>query len=352
MSHSTNLPQSFHCIWSSPSNIALIKYWGKAAGVQIPANSSISMTLKKSRTITSMKVELNPDFSVHYNFEGKRNNKFEQKVMATIQRLAQFSPELLKYSYQFESKNTFPHSAGIASSASSMSALALCLTSLRQKWDASLDSEMVFFKEASKWARLGSGSAARSVYPKLAIWGANPAYNHFQNEYAVVEKDIHPLFEGLCDSIVLVDTEEKSVSSTAGHSLMNNHPYRELRFNNANLGVVSMKKILSLGDWDAFCELTEKEALELHSLMMTSSPSFILMKPKTLELIQRLRDYRAQTGAKICFTLDAGPNLHLLYPSSEKAKTKDFINVIEMRDGLRVIHDEMGDGPRLEELYE
>jgi len=86
-----------------------------------------------------------------------------------------------------------------------------------------------------------------------------------------------------------------------------------------------MKHILANGELDDFIKLVESEALTLHGMMMTSHPYFILMKPNTLEVINKIWTYREKTGSKVCFTLDAGANVHVLYPETEKASVLKFI---------------------------
>lgn len=351
MSRFTNLPTLFETAWSAPSNIALIKYWGKKKGFQLPANASLSVTLENSRTITQMKAELIGQFDVEYLFEDKVNEKFQEKVKKVILTYAEKSPELLDYKYQFKSSNTFPHSTGIASSASSMAALALCLLSLRQKWDQELDSKENFFKEASHWARLGSGSAARSVFPGLVQWGIHNDLSSSSDEHAIgADQFIGDDFLELHDSIIIVDEGEKSVSSRAGHALMDSHPMRERRFELANQRLSQLLSIIKNSDWTRFIDIIEVEALELHSLMMTSSPSFILMKPNTLAIISELREFREKQHIDVGFTLDAGPNLHVIYPKREAEKVKNWLSSIEKKYHLNIIHDQMGFGAREEKL--
>ena len=121
--------------WRSPSNIALIKYWGKKEG-QIPANASLSFTLSKSYTETKIAYSENENgnnVSIDFLFEGKKNELFEQKIVKFLNSINKYFSFLSKLHLKIESKNSFPHSAGIASSASSMSALALCLCSIGGK---------------------------------------------------------------------------------------------------------------------------------------------------------------------------------------------------------------------------
>jgi len=348
MSLTTN-QSTFSTAWSAPSNIALVKYWGKLPGDQIPANPSLSFTLEHSRTLTSMVASESNQFSVEYLFAGQAQPSFQQKVIKVIEKWAREEPKLLKYSYQFNSSNSFPHSAGIASSASSMAALSLCLLSLCQKWNDKLDQEEAFLKQASHWARLGSGSAARSLFPKLAWWGSCSQVTGTSDKEAInLSSRLHPSFQEMNDSIIIIDSGEKSVSSRAGHALMDQHPYRELRFATAEKRALSTLSFLETGNWSEFEKIVEIEALELHSLMMTSEPSFILMKPDTLRAIDLLRTFRAETGTQICFTLDAGPNLHILYPKSEEARVLDFINSQLKPFAKSIIHDQLGNGPRRE----
>ena len=314
--------------WQSPSNIALIKYWGKKEG-QIPANASLSFTLSKSYTetkITYSEKKEDSNISIDFLFEGKQNDLFQQKILKFLSSIIEYFPFLTKLHLKIESKNSFPHSAGIASSASSMSALALCLCSIEKKHYKSLNTDIEFYKKASFIARLGSGSAARSVFPGIASWGKIPNLENTSDKYAsALPFKINDKYKNYNDAILIISKKEKEVSSTAGHNLMNNHPFAKTRFKQANENLNNLLEILKTGNDNKFIEIVENEALTLHGLMMNSNPSFILMKPNTLKVIEKIRNYRKKTGSKLCFTLDAGPNIHLLYPDNEKDKTQNFI---------------------------
>ncbi len=150
-----------------------------------------------------------------------------------------------------------------------------------------------------------------------------------------------------CDSILIVDAGEKSVSSRAGHGLMENHPFKEQRFQRANENLSKLVSALKTGDIDTFIEVVEEEALTLHALMMTSSPSYILLKPQSLWLIDKIRSYRLEKNIPVCFTIDAGPNIHLLYPKKHEQLVRSWIES-ELAIGLvgkKWIHDEVGPGP-------
>ena len=339
------IPDDFHgrVGWQSPSNIALVKYWGKR-GKQLPQNPSISFTLSECRSETFVNFEKANKFGFRFFFEGKENPAFGAKIEKFLLDYQTFFPFINQLNLMVESRNTFPHSSGIASSASSMSAFVMCLLNIENQ----IVGKQFDFQKASCFSRLASGSAARSVFPKMALWGATDNYKGSSDKYAVsLENDIHPIFKTYHDSILIVSGETKSVSSRAGHALMEGNPYAPARYAQANENIKDLLAALRLGDLDPFIRITESEALQLHALMMCSNPSFILMKPNTLNLINEIREFREETKIPICFTLDAGPNVHLLYPDSEAEKVEYYIkNVLaDYCDRERWIADHVGEGP-------
>ncbi|WP_395094012.1 diphosphomevalonate decarboxylase [Vaginella massiliensis] len=311
----------------SPSNIALIKYWGKR-DQQIPTNSSISFTLTNSYTETELKYEpkFGNDFDVKVFLEGEYTQSFAPKILKFFERIEAYVPFLRALSFEVHTHNSFPHSSGIASSASGMSALANCLIKIERELGAQY-SEKEAHRKASFLARLGSGSACRSTYKGLVEWGKNDFMIGSSDLYAIRLDDnqIHEVFKTFRDTILLIHEGQKSVSSTVGHNLMNNHPYAEKRFEVANDNLKKLLSILKSGDLKAFGELVEHEALTLHAMMMTSQPAFILMKPNTVAAIEKLWQYRKETGKHLYFTLDAGANIHLLYPEQDAAAIEEFI---------------------------
>ena len=337
--------------WTSPSNIALVKYWGKQP-VQIPSNASISFTLKKSKT--SMMIFASPSsskkLSVDFYFEGELNEKFKIKIIKFLETEMERFPWLREFHLDINSENTFPHSSGIASSASSMSALNLCLLSLDEKITGHVALKDDFFKEASDLSRKASGSASRSVYPMLVTWGEIDHLNESSNFFATPlnVEDIHEKFHHFCDAILIVDAGEKSVSSRAGHALMESHPFAQERYKRARSNLLSLLEALKSGDIKTFIEVVEEEALMLHSLMMTSSPSYILLKPTSLLLIELIRAFRSKSNIPVSFTIDAGPNIHLLYPAEFKTEVHQWLKneIVDQNIVQNIIYDEVGDGPK------
>ena len=333
--------------WSAPSNIALVKYWGKREH-QIPANPSVSFTLKNCKTITKLsfqKIEKGTDFSFDLLFEGQPKESFRPKIQKFFERIERYLPFLKDYHFIIDTQNTFPHSSGIASSASGMAALAVNLMSLEKQLNPEMTEEY-FNQKASFLARLGSGSACRSVKGKVVIWGNHNESEGSSDLFGVEYDAIHSNFINCQDTILLVDKGEKQVSSTLGHELMNGHPYAEKRFEQAHQNLTHVKKLLSNGNWNEFISLVESEALTLHAMMMTSMPYFILMKPNTLEIINKIWKFRTVKDVPVCFTLDAGANVHVLYPENVREEVLQFIKneLVVHCQNEQYICDEMGVG--------
>ena len=208
-------------------------------------------------------------------------------------------------------------------------------------------SQDYFLKKASFLSRLGSGSAARSIEGPLVLWGTHPNIKGSINEYGIkYPYELHPVFETFFDTILLVDKGVKQVSSTVGHNLMQGHLYAEARFKQAQNNMDKLVPVLKSGDLDTFVEIVEKEALSLHAMMMTSDPYFILMKPNTLRIIEKIWEFRKKTNTHICFTLDAGANVHILFPAKDAALVNSFIarDLITFCENKQYISDKAGTG--------
>jgi diphosphomevalonate decarboxylase len=337
--------------WKSPSNIALVKYWGKKP-VQLPCNPSISFSLAKSFSQVNIKKILKKkslitSFKFTDDYTEKSGVEFSNRFEEVLNLWSKSLSVINKYSFEITSYNSFPHSAGIASSASSMSALALCMLELEyleedKDWSKHKDK---FFKEASFYARLASGSASRSVYCGFVSWGKSESVmqssDEFANTISVSEK-----FHDICDSILIVDSKVKKVSSSVGHELMNKHVFADSRFNQAKDHYNKLLGHLNSGDWQKFGELIELEALTLHGLMMSSETPYVLLHVNSLALIDKIKEYRFKNKLDMYFTIDAGPNIHLIYPKKNFDKVQEFIQEnLNLLENNRFINDEIGMGP-------
>lgn len=347
------MTQAIESAWRSPSNIALVKYWGKkSGGIQLPANASISFTLSACYSETNValrnKEKTDGPFDIRIWLDDKEMPSFLPKIEVFFNRIESIFPWLKDFGLDIRTFNSFPHSSGIASSASSMSALSLCLYEI----DAQLSGKEFVLdatsrKAISEISRLGSGSACRSLYSETGIWGFHPDYPGSADEWAVTLEGLHPVFQSFRDTILIVEQGKKAVSSSEGHDLVHHHPFASARYETAAKHMHQMKRILMEGDLHAFREIVELEAFMLHALMMSSNPWFILMKPNTLHLIEKTRSLREQTRLNMVITLDAGANIHLLYPEAESQEIDSLIasELAPYCENGMYICDRVGKGP-------
>ncbi len=314
----------------APSNIALIKYWGKK-GFQLPQNPSISMTLKNCKTI--MDVEYTYDensdkgFELEFLFEGNKKEDFEDKILAKIINLPEEFSFLQKTSLKINALNTFPHSSGIASSASSMA----CLAKAFAKIYFEIGNPKLKREQVSLLARGLSGSACRSLFPGFAYWGKNEAIAFGRDEYALPlsEDLIHPNFKKVKNTILVVDQNQKKVSTSDGHSHMKDHPYALTRYKIARENFEKIIQTIRVGDWEEFGKIVKSEALQLHALMLTSNNPYTLLKPNTLSVIEEIDQFIKDKKIELTYTLDAGPNLHLIYPEENQEKVEELIEKLD-----------------------
>lgn len=327
--------------WRCPSNIALVKYWGKRPN-QIPANASLSMTLENSFTdiILTTGEKKKHGIELEYFFDGRPNEKFRQRVLIYLEENRRYFPFLNTRSIRIDSTNSFPHSTGIASSASAFGALSLALLT------ASGYTKADFYRQASFLARLGSGSACRSLFPDFALWGKLPGNAKSSDEYAIAVGTVHPDFYDWQDAILIVDDSPKKVSSSAGHLLMEGHFFAESRYRQANQHCQRMLDVIKYGDLEQFVTIIEQEALALHAMMMTSENYYLLIKPGTVLAIEAVMNFRKESKIPICFTLDAGPNVHIIYPGQYSGVVHAFLEDQMKAEVKRIIFDHIGKGPK------
>ena len=317
---------------------------------QLPENPSISFTLNHCKTITTLtfsKKDNQSTFDFDVFLDGEKKDDFKSKIQTFFERVEVYLPFLKQYYFKIETRNTFPHSSGIASSASGMSALALCLMSVEKDLSNAEMTANYFNQKASFLARLGSGSACRSIEGDLVVWGTHQHIEGSSDLFGIkYPYKVHENFKNYQDTILLVDKGEKQVSSSVGHNLMHGHPFANQRFEQAHKNLDDLKTILETGNLKLFIELIESEALTLHAMMMTSMPYFILMKPNTLKIINKIWKFREESGLHISFTLDAGANVHVLYPKSEAAQILEFIKneLVGYCQNGQYICDEIGFG--------
>jgi diphosphomevalonate decarboxylase len=291
----------------APSNIAFIKYWGKKnEKLRIPANPSISMNLSGAYTVTSVEFDkkLNKD-NVFIN--KKQENGIEAvRVTKHLDLIRQKAG--LKIFARVESINNFPKGAGIASSASGFAALTVAASRA-----AGL---RLGARELSILARIGSGSACRSIPDGFVEWRTG---NSSKDSYAT---SLFPAgYWNICDVIAVVGENTKKVSSTEGHTVAASSPFYKVRISGMKNKVSEIKKAMKKKDFTKFGEIIEAEAINMHVVMMTSTPPLYYWMPETLDIMSSVIRWRDE-GIESYFTIDAGPNVHVICLKKDVQKIK------------------------------
>jgi diphosphomevalonate decarboxylase len=212
-------------------------------------------------------------------------------------------------------KNNFSKGTGIASSASGFSALTVAASKA-----AGLDLSK---KKLSILARLGSGSACRSIPGGIVEWQAG---NNNETSYAY---SLYPIdYWNICDLVIIVSKKEKRIGSTKGHSMAEESPFLQSRIDFLNKRIKIVKRALKEKDFTVFGKNIEAEALNMHAVMMTSNPPIVYWLPKTLEIMLAVQQWRAQ-NLESYFTIDAGPIVHLICQKKDVDKIKAKLSNIE-----------------------
>ncbi len=313
----------------------------------MPINPSLSMTLSQAFTRTRLEAVVEDNVAGLVSVNGDPRHPFIPKMQRLLDLLSGGIPLLGNLAFTAETENSFPHSTGIASSASGISAFALCLLDIANQVATPEVPFNKWMQMVSYASRLGSGSACRSLYGGFTVWGRTALVADSSDDFAVaVRKELHPAMMSLCDAILIVSSEQKEVASTLGHRSMDHHPFRQGRVIQANSNLEETLRALAANDFDKLGDIAENEALSLHALLMSASPGVILVKPGTLEIIRRVRAQR-KIGIPLFFTLDAGANVHLLYPraAAEAAEAVIRGELAPFCEGGRVIYDHCGTGP-------
>lgn len=288
---------TLHATALAHPNIAFIKYWGNRDDqLRLPLTGSLSMALDGLDTVT--RVNFNPDLTTDRFIL----NGLEQSG-AALERVVHFLDHVRRLAgitlfAQVESTNNYPSGAGIASSAAAFAALALAASKA-----AGLD---LSERELSRLARLGSGSACRSVPGGFAEWlpGSGDA-----DSYAV--QIAPPEHWDLVDLIVVVDRSEKAIGSSAGHKLAETSPLQALRVAGVPEQLEQCRTAVLARDFERLAQVVELDSEWMHAVMRTSNPPLYYWKPATEVVLWNVRAWRAQ-GHAVCATVDAGPNVHVI----------------------------------------
>ncbi len=300
----------------APANIAFIKYWGKKNEVlRLPENGSISMNL--SNLLTTTTVAFSPDSQTdEVVIDGQSQDKEQKRMVGHLDRIRQLAK--INYKAKVTSKNNFPSSTGLSSSASGFAALTVAATKA-----AGLNLNA---KELSILARQGSGSACRSIPDGFVEWLDGDTS---ETSYAV--SIFPPDYWNVVDVVVIVSKEKKDVSTTEGQKLAVSSPFFTVRQSQIKEKIGKIKNLIKTKKFVEFGELIEEEALELHAIMLTSTPSLLYWLPGTVELMRLARQLR-QEGLPVYFTVNTGQNIHLI------VQKKDADILLKQLNKLDVVH--------------
>lgn len=281
-------------------NIALIKYWGnRDHRLNLPANNSISFNLEGllTRTLVVFDSQLNRDRLIINGRERFRDPlKRVQRILAWVREHSG-----IYWNAHVISVNNFPEGVGIASSASAFAALALAASKAA---GLHLDE-----RNLSRLARIGSGSAARSVPDGFVEWRSGTG-DHDSYAFTLFP----PEYWDLWDCVAVVSTEPKPLGSQEGHLLAETSPIQWARVTDAPRRLDWCRKALKERDFESLAEVVELDSHLLHAVMQTSSPPLFYWEPTSVALMHQVRRWRKQ-GWNVCYTLDAGPNVHVICTS-------------------------------------
>jgi diphosphomevalonate decarboxylase len=284
------------------ANIAFIKYWGNRDNIlRIPMNGSISMNLDGLFTETTVSFQPSLPFDelvINGHEVAGPGRERVSYILDIIRNMAKSKDRA-----EVMTSNNFPSGAGIASSASAFAALALAGSKA-----AGLN---LGEKDLSRLARRGSGSAARSIPDGFVEWQAG-ATDEDSFAYSIANTDHWKLV----DCVAIVSVSHKKTGSTEGHSIAPTSPLQAARVADASRRLELCRSAILNCDFNAFASIVELDSDMMHSVMMTSTPALHYWKPASLEVMSQVRAWRAE-GIPACYTVDAGPNVHVISPESE-----------------------------------
>jgi len=352
-------------------NIALIKYWGKSRdhppNLNIPTNDSVSMTKESINTATSgidLLTHTTIEFSEQYNEDTgflKTNdplipfNEIQMKrILKVVDALKQSANTYLHF--KMISQNKFPTAAGLASSSSAFAALATCTA------DAlNLNLDKI---ELSKYARLGSGSASRSLHGGFVYWNKGNSHDTSYAEQICACNEFN-----IAAVIAVIDRGKKEVSSDVGQEAAHSSVFNQIKINESQKQAIEIKKAIQDDDFTTVGKIAEKNCLYMHSVMMTSEPPLFYWEPNTLKVIKTVLNTRRQffqtykmiekgikqkekEGIECYFTVDAGPNIHCLCRTEDLDAAQNMIqnigipekNIVRVRQadyGSKIVNEHL-----------
>jgi len=316
--------------FQASSDVALVKYWGKKDELlRLPENGSISLILSGLDTVTTV------DFSPAYTkdeiiIQGESEEGEAARVIKHLDRIRALATKDKHNFAKVVSRNTFPKGTGLSSSGSGFAALTYAAV-------AALNLKLSE-KEISILARQGSGTACRCACGGIVEWldgsTSETSYSHTL---------FPPSHWDLRDVIAIVDEGKKLVSSTAGHQTAHTSPFYPVRLQNIKQKISNVKKALRERNFADLGDLVEAEALEFHSILLTSQPSLIAWYPGTIEVMLAVQQLRHQ-NIPAYFTINTGFNVHVLTLPEYEEKVVAALRKLSLVK--KVLTAKIGDKPQ------
>jgi diphosphomevalonate decarboxylase len=308
-------------------NIAFIKYWGnRDDDLRLPVNGSISMNLEGLETRTHVLFDRSlrsDELRIDGIPAGGESLDRVKRVLDEVRRLAD-----MQMFATVDSHNNFPLGVGIASSASGFAALAL---STSKAAGLNMDESSL-----SRLARLGSGSACRSIPGGFVEWVAGTGdLDSFAASIA------SPGYWDLQDCIVILSREPKTIGSSLGHELAGTSPFQVARVADTPRRLSICRKSILERDFNTFAGIVEEDSNLMHSVMRTSCPPLLYWQAESLTVMQAVRVAR-EAGLNACYTVDAGPNVHVI---CEAGASGEVVKLVERLPGVREVRQVKAGGP-------
>lgn len=331
------------------ANIALVKYWGRSdSRLNIPLNDSVSMTkcgtdgvkLQSHTTIEFSEkytddtafLDGNPVSGVGCQVSGNKcqlSGRSFERVLAVVNPLRKKANCNLHF--KMASKNDFPTQSGLASSAAGFAALAAATAdALKLKLTK---------EELSTYARLGSGSACRSIHGGFVQWHKGTSH-----ETSFAEQICKPNDFQMNAVIAIVSEEKKEVTSDAGHESSPTSPLNEMRVQKSQEHAVQVKKAILDNDFSTAGKIAEQSCMMMHSVMLTSKPPLLYWTADTGKIIKKVHQAR-ENGLECYFTIDAGPNVHVL------CRPEKVDEIQKMLVGYKTIVAGQGEGAKIADQH-
>jgi diphosphomevalonate decarboxylase len=334
---------------SCAPNIAVIKYWGKRSDneLNLPMNGSVSVTLSQEQLNTTTSVFTCPTLKVDRFWLNGKENAIGERMKTVICAIKDLKRNSTGIKYETKSSlecaspdwnlhicsvNNFPTGAGLASSASGLSCLVYTLILLYH-----LDSHYTM-EELSQYARMGSGSACRSLFGGFVEWTVGIKANGADS----IARQIKP-FVDMTVFIVITDKSEKKISSTIGmqQTVKTSELYTHRQLT-VQTRINEMKEYIQKEDWGNVFKLTMRDSNQFHAVCLDTYPPIMYLNDISREIIQTVSDYNEIHGISVAYTFDAGPNA-VLFIKDNPEQFKNFLN--ERIKAIEIIETTIGHGP-------